>query len=121
MIKVPVNHIYIDAIHHRCQHNQQHIKNIAVVRKPRLTKKQKNTPAECNKYTNYLMCFGFGMKKTAPMMITNIGVNEFSVPARELSIPCSAMQNKYAGNKLPNTPDMKVKKILFPGICLKLL
>ena len=41
-------------------------------------------------------------------MITNIGVNEFSVPARELSIPCSAMQNKYAGNN--TSPDEMMRK-----------
>lgn len=49
-------------------------------------------------------------------MITNMGVNEFKVPAKALSIPSSAMQNKNAGNKLPSTPDKKIMPILFLGI-----
>ena len=54
-------------------------------------------------------------------MITKIGVSEFNTPANALSIPCSAIQNKYAGNRLPKTPDMNMMNILFRGICLKLL
>lgn len=47
-----------------------------------------------------------------------MGVNEFNVPARALPIPISAMQNKYAGSKLPNNPDKKTLKSLLAGICL---
>ena len=51
-------------------------------------------------------------------MMTKTGVNEFNAPAIELSIPCSAMQNKYAGNKLPNVPDKKTGNNLLAGINL---
>ena len=53
-----------------------------------------------------------------PVIITKIGVRQFSVPAKELSIPSSAKQNKKAGNKLPSVPDKKTKKSLFRGISL---
>ena len=58
----------------------------------------------------------FVLKKNAPVMITKIGVRQFSVPASELSIPSSAKQNKKAGNKLPMAPDMNTMKSLFAGI-----
>src|SRR5215203_6837781 len=50
-----------------------------------------------------------------------MGVRQFSVPARELSISSSAMQNKYAGIMLPSAPEQKtitsfVKEIV--RICL---
>jgi hypothetical protein len=48
-----------------------------------------------------------------------MGVNEFKVPANALSMPSSAMQNKYAGSKLPSKPERKITPILFAGICLK--
>lgn len=51
-------------------------------------------------------------------MITKIGVSEFNTPAKALSIPCSAIQNKYAGNRLPKTPDKNVYANLLRGICL---
>ena len=53
--------------------------------------------------------------------MAKIGVKELSVPARALSIRLSAIQNKKAGNKLPNAPDKKIMVSLFPGICLKCL
>ena len=50
-----------------------------------------------------------------------IGSEEFKVPVNAPSIPCSAMQNKKAGNKLPSTPDMKMVNNLSFGIILKYL
>lgn len=52
-------------------------------------------------------------------MITKIGVSEFSAPAKELSTPSSAKQNKKAGNKLPRVPDKITSASLFLGISLK--
>lgn len=49
-----------------------------------------------------------------------MGVKEFKVPARALPIPNWAMQNRYAGSRLPITPDKKTMKNLLAGICLKL-
>ena len=57
----------------------------------------------------------------APVIIAKIGVRQLSVPAKELSIPSSARQNKKAGNKLPSVPDKKTKKSLFLGIFLMFL
>ena len=54
----------------------------------------------------------------APVIIAKIGVRQLSVPAKELSIPSSARQNKKAGNKLPSVPEMKTKKSLLRGIYL---
>lgn len=48
--------------------------------------------------------------------MTKIGVREFKTPARELSITSSAIQNKYAGNKLPKTPERKMYTIFETGI-----
>jgi hypothetical protein len=61
------------------------------------------------------------LKNNAPVIITKMGVSEFIIPARELSIPCSAIQNKYAGNRLPNVPAKKTKGNFFSGIVLKTL
>ena len=61
------------------------------------------------------------LKNNAPVIITKIGVKEFKVPARAPSIPNSATQNKYAGKRLPKTPDRKITGILFFGIILKCL
>lgn len=61
------------------------------------------------------------LKNNAPVMITKIGVSALSIPASELSIPVSAIQNKYAGNKLPKAPERKTRGILLNGIILKLL
>jgi hypothetical protein len=47
-----------------------------------------------------------------------MGVNEFNAPAKELSIFCSAIQNKYAGIKLPNTPEKNIRCSFLKGICL---
>jgi hypothetical protein len=55
-------------------------------------------------------------KNNAPTMITKMGVREFNVPARALSTPCSAIQNKYAGSRLPITPDRNTIPILLRGI-----
>lgn len=60
-------------------------------------------------------------KNRAPIIITKMGVSEFSVPASALSIPSSAMQNKYAGNKLPNKPERNMIPILSLGIRRKYL
>ena len=54
-------------------------------------------------------------------MMTNMGVNEFYVPASALSIPSSATQNKNAGSKLPSTPDIKIIATLLRGTCRKFL
>ena len=48
-----------------------------------------------------------------------MGVRELRVPARALSISSSAMQNKYAGSRLPSTPDKKIIDNFFAGTCLK--
>lgn len=61
------------------------------------------------------------LKNNAPVIITKIGVNEFKVPARALSMPNSATQNKYAGKRLPKTPEIKIISSLFFGIILKCL
>ena len=53
--------------------------------------------------------------------MTKIGVKEFRVPAKELSIFSSATQNKKAGNKLPKSPDRKIVPILFEGSCFQYL
>ena len=37
--------------------------------------------------------------------MVNNGVNAFKIPAIPLSILVSAMQNKYAGKKVPNQPE----------------
>lgn len=63
----------------------------------------------------------FVLKSNAPVIITNMGVKELRVPAKALSIPSSATQNKKAGNKLPKTPDIKISINLFRGIDLKCL
>ncbi len=60
-------------------------------------------------------------KNKAPTMMTKIGVNELRVPARALSIPSSAIQNKKAGIKLPSAPDIKIIDTLLRGTCLKCL
>ena len=57
-------------------------------------------------------------KKMPPVIITKMGVSELSVPAKALSIPSSAIQNKKAGNKLPNTPLRKTINIFLSGIFL---
>ncbi len=44
-------------------------------------------------------------KRRNPVIIANIGVSALSVPASALSIFVSAIQNKYAGNRLPKRPD----------------
>ena len=51
-------------------------------------------------------------------MITKMGVSELRVPAKALSMPSSATQNKKAGSRLPITPDMKIMSILFLGTSL---
>jgi hypothetical protein len=58
----------------------------------------------------------FILKNIAPVIITKMGVNELSVPASALSIPFSARQNKYAGNKLPSVPDKNTSHRFFSGI-----
>ena len=63
----------------------------------------------------------FVLKNTAPLNMTKIGVKEFRVPAKELSIFSSATQNKKAGNKLPKSPDRKIVPILFEGSCFQYL
>jgi len=50
-----------------------------------------------------------------------MGVKEFNVPASALSIPSSATQNRYAGNKLPKTPDIKMMPSVPAGTFLKLI
>src|SRR5687768_18387883 len=54
------------------------------------------------------------------MTTTQIGVNELSIPASELSIFFSmAAAKRYAGNRLPNTADNITNEILLNGILLK--
>jgi hypothetical protein len=54
-----------------------------------------------------------------PISNVNNGVKAFSIPANELSIFISAMQNKKAGKKLPIKPEQNTKAILLAGIFLK--
>lgn len=61
------------------------------------------------------------LKNMAPISITKMGVRELSIPAIELSISCSAMQNKKAGKKLPNAPERKITGSFFNGISLNAL
>ena len=68
-----------------------------------------------------LLADGLLWKNNAPIMITKMGVSELRVPVRALSIPSSAIQNKNAGSKLPNTPDMKMTSSLSFGTILKYL
>lgn len=68
-----------------------------------------------------LLADGLLWKNNAPIMITKMGVRELRVPVRALSISSSAIQNKKAGNKLPNTPDKKMTSSLLLGISLKYL
>jgi len=63
----------------------------------------------------------FELKNKAPVIITKMGVKEFNVPANAPSMPISATQNKYAGRRLPKTPDIKIMPSLFFGIFLKCL
>jgi hypothetical protein len=51
-----------------------------------------------------------------PISNVNNGVKAFSIPANELSIFISAMQNKKAGKKLPIKPEQNTKAILLAGI-----
>ena len=50
--------------------------------------------------------------------MTKTGVNELRVPASELSIFSSAMQNKKPGIRLPMLPDKKTSSSFFGGISL---
>lgn len=50
-----------------------------------------------------------------------MGVSELSVPASALSILVSAMQNKNAGKKLPNTPENIIHHESLKGILLRCL
>ena len=63
----------------------------------------------------------FELKNKAPVIITKIGVSELSVPANAPSIPISATQNKYAGKRLPKTPDIKIMPSLFTDTFLMYL
>ena len=76
----------------------------------------KKLPAKAMAIPIILLADVFVLKKSAPVIITKIGVRQFKVPANELSIPSSAKQNKKAGNKLPIAPDINTMKRLFTGI-----
>ena len=56
------------------------------------------------------------LKNNAPMMITNMGVREFNMPASELSSSCSAIQKRNAGKRLPKAPDKNISGSLLTGI-----
>lgn len=60
----------------------------------------------------------FNSKKITPIIIVKKVVNAFSIPASELSIFVSARQNKYAGKKLPSSPESITNPIFFLGIAL---
>ena len=49
----------------------------------------------------------FVLKIITPSNKVNKGVNEFNMPAKELLIPVSALVNKKAGIKFPNSPIAK--------------
>jgi hypothetical protein len=57
-------------------------------------------------------------KNINPKIIANMGVSELSVPASALSILVSAIQNKNAGKKLPNTPENIIHPESLKGILL---
>jgi hypothetical protein len=52
------------------------------------------------------------------MAMVKIGVSEFNMPARELSIFVSAIQNRKAGKKVPKNPDKIMGPNIFLGISL---
>jgi hypothetical protein len=75
-------------------------------------------PANPTSTPKYLLAETFILKNIAPISRVNKGVKAFRMPANELSILISAMQNKNAGKKLPNTPARNTRPILFVGIFL---
>ena len=48
--------------------------------------------------------FVFDLNSNTPNKSVKSGVNEFSIPVKELLIPVSALVNKKAGIKFPNKP-----------------
>ena len=67
-------------------------------------------------YSSNMGLLNEALKNNTPVMITKMGVRELSVPVKALSILSSAIQNKNAGNKLPNNPDKKTTINLSTGI-----
>ena len=61
------------------------------------------------------------LKNIAPIITAKMGVNALSTPAVELSKPVSAMQNRYAGNRLPSMPLKNTSPSFFTGNAVKFL
>lgn len=52
------------------------------------------------------------------MAIVKMGVNAFSIPARELSILVCAILKKNAGKKVPSNPEMTIGQRASFGVSL---
>ena len=89
--------------------------------KPGWLRNNKTLPVKAIIIPKILLDAALLLKNNAPQMITKMGVREFKTPAKELSMPCSAIQNKYAGMRLPKTPDINMMNILSFGISRKVL
>ncbi len=70
-----------------------------------LLKNNNTQPKNAIRIPVVLFAVVLALKKSTPVMITKTGVKELRIPAIALSNFSSAMQNKNAGNKLPNVPD----------------
>ena len=80
-----------------------------------------NKPAKPIVTPNIFLGSAFNSKNKMPTVMVNNGVNAFNIPASELSIFVSAIQNKNAGKKLPINPDKITSPTLPFGICLMAL
>ena len=76
----------------------------------------KTQPANAITTPKILFWLVWVLKNKAPIIITKMGVRQLSMPASELSISFSAMQNKNDGIRLPNKPDKKTYLSLATGI-----
>ncbi len=81
-------------------------------------KKSKERPTNPIITPVYRFTETFVLKNITPIKIVNKGVSAFSIPANELSIFTSAIQNKKAGKKLPSIPERNIIPILLLGIFL---
>ena len=70
-----------------------------------LLKKSNTHPNKAMNIPVVLVSVVWALKNKTPVRITKTGVKELSIPAMALSNFSSAIQNKKAGNKLPNVPD----------------
>ena len=89
---------------------------LSVVLMGPLLRTNKMLPAKAMSMPMTLLAAVSFLKNKAPMMMTKMGVSELSIPASELSISCSTMQKRNAGNRLPKAPDKKMMGNLLKGI-----